>query len=267
MPLAFKRVPAIDKCFAILGLFAGSREPLGISDVANRLGINKSTVFNAIHTLADLHVLEADNGTKFRLGPHLYMLGHTAGRRSALIQTVHPFLDAINETTKLSAFLGIRSGTRAVILDKVDTAYDVKISSEVGMRLPLVAGAGGKALLAQLPNTEIHRILETSPLKKFTPTSTVDNAVFMREVEQVREQGIALDMEAYIEGIVALAVPIATHGRNLQAAVWAVGLRRQVTKKKLAAFTRYLKTVADQISQRFCTTTPSPDPRSGIGAG
>ena len=58
MPPTIKRVPAIDKCFAILDLLARSKEPLGISEISQRLGLNKSTVFSIGHTLVDLNVLE-----------------------------------------------------------------------------------------------------------------------------------------------------------------------------------------------------------------
>ena len=54
----FRRVPAIDKCFAILELLAQSKEPMGISDISGKLDLNKSTVFNIVHTLRDLNVLE-----------------------------------------------------------------------------------------------------------------------------------------------------------------------------------------------------------------
>ena len=144
MTTEYKQVPAIDKCFAVLQLFARSKQPLGISEIARTLGLYKGTVFNMVHTLANLEVLEHGSDGKFRLGTLLYTLGKTAGSRSELIQTVRPFLETINQDTKLSAFLGIRSGLRAIIVDKVDTAYDLKISSEVGMRMPFCAGPGEK---------------------------------------------------------------------------------------------------------------------------
>ena len=65
-----------------------------------------------------------------------------AGKRSALIQTAHPYLETINEKTKLSAFLGLRSDRRAILIDKVDSAYGIKVSSEIGMQMPILAGAG-----------------------------------------------------------------------------------------------------------------------------
>ena len=65
-----------------------------------------------------------------------------AGKRSALIQTAHPYLETINEKSKLPAFLGLRSDRRAILIDKVDSAYEIKVSSEIGMQMPILAGAG-----------------------------------------------------------------------------------------------------------------------------
>ncbi len=251
MPVEFKRVPAIDKCFAILDLFAKSKGPLGISEISRQLGLNKSTVFNTVHTLTDLDVLENGPDGKFGFGVHLYTLGNTAGNRSELIKTVHPYLEKINGETKLSAFLGIRSDHRAIILDKVDTAYDIKISSEVGMRLPLLAGAGGKALLSLFSEKEIDKTLSSHKLKKFTPNSNVNKTAYKREVLRVRREGIALDMEEYIEGIIAFATPLKTHRKDLHAAIWAVGLKRQVSKDVVPKFSRYLKEIGDEINERF----------------
>lgn len=250
MQTAFKRVPAVDKCFTILELFAQSRHPLGISEIATRLHLNKSTVFNIVRTLRDLNVLENVNG-KFTFGPRLYTLGHAAGRGSELIQSVHPFLEQINHKTKLSAFLGIRSDTHALIIDKVDTAYDIKLSSDIGMRLPLLAGAGGKALLAQLPDHKIDRILKQIKLKKFTPQTCVDKAEFKNQVLRVRNEGIAFDIEEYIEGIIAFALPLDTRRKTLQAAIWAVGLKRQCPSEEIPKLSEYLRSVAEDINQRF----------------
>jgi DNA-binding IclR family transcriptional regulator len=139
---AFRRVPAIDKCFAILELLAQSKEPLGISDISGKLSLNKSTVFHIGHTLKDLNILENHRDGKFVFGTRFYVLANMAGKRSALIQTTHPFLETINEKTKLSAFLGLRSDCRALLIDKVDSAYGLKVSSEIGMQMPNLAGAG-----------------------------------------------------------------------------------------------------------------------------
>jgi DNA-binding IclR family transcriptional regulator len=251
MPTAFKRVPAIDKCFAILELLAQSGEPLGISDVSANLDLNKSTVFNILHTLMDLNVLENQPDGKFVFGTRFYMLGNMTGKRSALIQTAHPFLQMINEKTKLSAFLGLRSDLHAILIDKVDSAYGIKVSSEIGMRMPALAGAGIKAMLSQLSDEEIDEILARTELKKYTPNSIVNKAAYKNEILEVRKRGIAYDKEEYIEGMVAFAMPIEANRRDLQVAIWAVGLTRQVPDSSIPELTELLKAISREINCRL----------------
>jgi IclR family KDG regulon transcriptional repressor len=254
----FKRVPALDKCFAILELLARSSEPLGISNISRQLGLNKSSVFHIAHTLADLDVLEFDRDGKLRFGIRLHLLGQLAGERAELIRTVHPYLKKATNESKFSAFLGIRYGLKAVIIDKVDAPFDMKVSSEVGMRLPLLAGAGGKALLSQLPEAELDEILAHNELKRFTPHTCIEKDRFREAVMKVREEGIAYDWEEYMEGIVALAVPLNTYRNNLQAAIWAVGLKPQATNGQLPEVTELLKGIAAELDIRFALASRSP---------
>ncbi len=251
MSPGFTRVPAIDKCFAILDLLAQSQTPMGISDISGKLDLNKSTVFNTVHTLTDLKVLENQPDGKFVFGTRFYILGNMAGKRSALIQTAHPFLEAINEKTKLSAFLGLRSDCRAILIDKVDSAYRIKVSSEIGLQMPVLAGAGIKAMLSQLSDEEIEDILGRTELKKYTPYSIVDKVIYKEEVLSVRRQGIAYDREEYIEGMIAFAIPVKAKGRDVQAAIWAVGLTHQVPDPSIPELTGYLKGICEEINYRL----------------
>ena len=251
MQSKFKRVPALDKCFTILGFLVRSKKPMGISDISKALKYNKSTVFNIVYTLNDLGILEYGRNHEFSLGTQLYALGKAASRGSELISTIHPYLEEINQRTKLSAFLGIRSGLRAIIVDKVDSAFDIKIFSEIGMKLPLLAGAGGKALLSQLSDAEIDKILSQNELKKFTRFSCVNKEKYKKMIEKTREDGIALDREEYIEGICAFAVPLNIDRPDSQAAIWAVGLRRQVTDEVIRCYSEFLKETVKKIEIRF----------------
>jgi IclR family KDG regulon transcriptional repressor len=251
MKIAFKRVPAIDKCFAILELFARLKQPLGVSEISKALNYNKSTVFNMVHTLNDLGILEKSGENKFRFGMQLYTLGKAAGRSSELISTVHPYLEKINQETKLSAFMGIRTGLRAVIIDKADTAFDIKIYSEIGMKIPLLAGAGGKVLLAQLPDAEVDDILSKNELQKFTPNSCVKKKKYKEMVIKARAEGIAVDLEEYIEGIRGFAVPLDLDRPSSQIAIWAVGLKRQISNEDIPRYSEYLKEIAREIEIRL----------------
>ena len=251
MKPGFRRVPAIDKCFSILELLAQSKAPMGISEISRKLDLNKSSVFNTVHTLRDLNVLENGPDGKFVFGTRFYILGNMAGKGSALIQTAHPYLRTINERTKLSVFLGLRSDRQAILIDKADSAYDLKVSSEIGMQMPILAGAGIKAMLSQLSDEEIDEILARTELKRYTPYSITDKAVYREEILEVRKQGIAYDKEEYIEGMVAFAVPVKANGKNLQAAIWAVGLTRQVSDSSIPELTVLLKGISEEVNCRL----------------
>lgn len=248
-----KRVPALDKCFAILELLSRSDRPLGITDIAKSLNLNKSTVFNTVHALVDLQVLEQRPASKFEFGTLLYVLGNTAGRRAELIRTVRPYLEEIARETNFSAFLGVRwgHGTKAVIVDKVDAAVDIKVSSEVGMRLPLTAGAGGKALLSQLSDSELDAVLAGPGLRRFTRYTRVDKPMLKADLAKIRQGAVAVDMEEYIEGIVAVAIPVKTRKPGLQAAIWAAGLKRPESGTEILKLSALLKRIAGELDIRF----------------
>lgn len=248
--MEFKRVPAIDKCFQILSLLGKKKEPMGITEISTALSLNKSTVFNMVYTLSDLGVLE-NHENKFRFGTGLYVLGKAAEQGSDLIRNIHPYLKDISKKTNLSAFLGIRSGLKAIIIDKSDSTYDLKISSEIGARIPLVAGAHGKAFLSLLTDEEVQEILANLELKKYTRFSASDKKKYLNTLIQVREEGFAYEDEEYLEGIRALAIPLNLKRADLQCAIWAVGLKSQINERALKTNIAFLKQIAHKIESKF----------------
>lgn len=250
--MGYKKVNAVVRGFDILELLATEKEPMGISEIAGKLSLHKGTVFNTVHTFTELGVLENSRG-KFCFGPKLYMLGKAAEKGSDLIRTVHPYLEKLSRETKLSTFLGMRSGLRAVILDKAESAFNFKISSEIGIQIPLLAGAHGKVFLSQLTDDELDDLLSRVELRKFTPHSCVSKEEYKGMIRQARTEGIAWDREEYIEGIRALAVPLEIRRRDLQTAIWVIGLNGLLKDGVMHGYSKLLKAVAAEIRHRFET--------------
>lgn len=255
MSINYKRVPAIDKCFSILELVAETKRPIGFTEIVKILGLNKSTVFNILHTLNDLDVLDKRPDGSFHLGSKLFMLGNAAATGSELIQTVHPYLEKINQKYKLSTFFGILSGKNVIIIDKADKAQKIKISSEIGMKISVLAGVGGKALLSQLPERVVDDILFKTKIKRYTPKTITDKNILKKEILKVKKSGIAFDMEEYIEGLIAVGVPVLTNKDDLQAAIWTVGLKQEFKKNAIKQITDFLMKTADEINCRFSMIT------------
>jgi DNA-binding IclR family transcriptional regulator len=231
MSLNYKRVPAIDKCFSILELMAEAKRPFGFNEIARNLGLNKSTVFNILHTLNDLDVLEKGPDGLFRLGTRLFILGHAAAGGAELIQTVHPYLEAINKEVGLSTFFGILSNNEVIIVDKADNSHRIRISSEIGMR--------------------IDRILSKSRIKQYTPETITDKDLLKKDIIGVKETGIAYDREEYIEGLIAVGVPVKTYRENLQSAIWTVGLKQEFRDDGMSQIVKFLLNTVEEINSRF----------------
>lgn len=251
----FKKVPAIEKCFSILSLLAEAERPLGYSEIVRKLELNKSTVFNILHTLAAMDILEKGPDGLFRLGSRLFILGNAAANGSELIQSVHPYLETVNNEFKLSAFFGILSDMEVMIVDKADRANRIKISSEVGMRMPILAGVAGKALLAQLPEDTVNEILSELTPKRYTKNTIISRDLYKQEILNVKNSGIAYDREEYIEGLVAVAVPFNTYREDLKTVIWAVGLKQELKDEVLRRVSSSLLDVANQLNHRFSIMT------------
>jgi IclR family transcriptional regulator, KDG regulon repressor len=247
----FKRVPAVDKCFRILELLSDTPVPLGITEIAGRLNYNKSTVFNIIHTLLDLDFLSETPENKVILGLKLHHLSRASDLYTVLISNIRPFLEEINRRMRLSVFLGIRSGLKAVIIDKVDSPHDLKVSSEVGMKIPLIAGSHGRALLAHLSDGQLDTLLSETDLRKFTLKTPISARQFKREVQKVREDLFAFDDEGYLEGIRSLAIPILLGRADFQPAIWTVGLKNQISNDLIPGHRIFLKQMGERIEDLF----------------
>ena len=247
----YKHVPAVEKCFSILELMAEEKRSFGYSEIVKDLSLNKSTVFNILHTLDNLNILEKGVDGRFRLGSHLFLLGNAAAGSSGMIQTVHPYLRAINMSFKVSAFFGIRSGNEVVVIDKADQAQEIKVSSDIGRKISIFAGVAGKAMLAQLSEEQLDDFLSVNTPPQYTSRTITDPAEYKKEIQQVSEDGIAYDREEYIEGLVAVAIPVLTYRSDLQAGIWAVGLKQRFKKDAMTAITEFLLETGQKIKAKF----------------
>jgi IclR family KDG regulon transcriptional repressor len=119
------------------------------------------------------------------------------------------------------------------------------------MRLPLLAGAGGKAMLSQMSDREIERILSKNGLQRYTRYTIVDKPKYKKMLKGTRQDGFATDNEEYIEGIRALAVPLNINRGTSQFAIWAVGLKSQIADEAIEAYSELLKKYAGEIEIRL----------------
>ena len=154
------------------------------------------------------------------------------------------------EKSRTSVFLGILNWGHVTILDIVESSQDLSITAPVGSTIPLLAGAVGKVFLASMTNEEAAKIIKSKGLPRFTENSIVDLHMYVKELEQVREKGYAVDDEEYILGVRAVAAPLMGLGQ-LRSAIWSVGFKASLDENKMQALTVETQKAARTISRRI----------------
>jgi DNA-binding IclR family transcriptional regulator len=198
-------VPAVAKAVRILEAVSSYPEAMGISDIARRLGLSKSTVHGIVGTLVDEGFLASGNGGKlYSLGPRLLQLG-TRARDQRLLDVAEAELQQLVARSGQTALFGRRHGNGVVILSRGESPRSLNLSAPVGLHIPLMAGSLGKAYLASTPPSLARAFVERNVLPRFTERSLTDVSVYLRQVQQAREAGYALDRGEYLPGICAVA--------------------------------------------------------------
>jgi DNA-binding IclR family transcriptional regulator len=245
------QAPTVRKAFRILSLVCEAGEGCRISDLSKKLKISKSTVHGIVSVLEELGALIRNPKTKrFTPGITLFELGKSAFSRIDLKEIAHPVMETLMHHAQESVFLGIRNGNHVTILDIVESPQDLKITAPIGTRIPLFAGATGKVFLAPMPDEEIKLLIQKKGIRRYTEHTITNPILFLKEIHKARKNQYALDDEEYISGVRAVAVPIRSE-TSLVSAIWVVGFKPRMSRKKMSALVRETASAAETIRTRM----------------
>ena len=243
--------PSVKKAFGILSAISSSQKGLGVSELAKKLKLAKSTVHGMTSALEELGAVMRDPLTKkYKLGFTLLEIGRSAYSQVDLKTSARPVMEDLMEKTQTSVFLGILNWDHVTVLDIVESRQDLKITAPIGTTIPMLAGAVGKVFLAFMDAEQARKIIISKGLPRFTDNSIVDSDRYTRELIQVKQQGFAVDDEEYILGVRAVASPLMGLGQ-LKSAIWIVGFKANLDDKKMKSLTGETLKAAKSISQRI----------------
>lgn len=249
--------PILYKTFDILEEIARNPSELGISDLARRLTIPKSTVYGIIQALMEIGALSRNEKTnKFMLGSTLVRLGNQALAGINIRSTARPYMDKLSEKFKVTVFMGVFDEYGITIIERADGPLELKISAPLGARIPIFAGASGKVFLAGMRKKMLDKILKERSIPKYTENSITDLGQYREELEKVHQAGYASDFEEYIQGVNAISVPLLPDSWGWPAAaLWLVGFSHSFTGKKLEQATAASIKAAAEIEEIIKETT------------
>lgn len=188
-------------------LSAADGDALGVTELADRLGLAKSTVHRHVGTLESLGVVARD-GEKYRLGLRLLDYGLRARGGHDLYHIARPKVEELAETTGEKVWCITEEQGRSVHLFGAAGRNSVTTSARAGAWGYLHQHAAGKAILAHLPETRVRQIVERHGLPAKTPNTVTGEAELFEQLEQIAERGYAFNREESVTGLHAVGAAV-----------------------------------------------------------
>lgn len=242
-------VSSVRKALEILCAFTPETSRLAVSDLSRALSIPKSTVHNLLHTLQNLQFLEQDPADRsFALGPKVFELGLLFSRSMTLIRQAFPHMRRLADQTKETVKLAMLTHGEGLVLEAIESPYQLHTRGDIGRRAALHCSSLGKALLASLSDPEITEIVAQRGLARFTNRTITQLSRLQEEVRGIRSSGYALDWEENEEGVCCAAVAIADASGRTSSAVSISGPTSRISEGRLVEFAQMVAETARAIS-------------------
>lgn len=203
---------AIDRAIGILFAFTPAAPERKITELSRELRLNKSTVHRLLSALGKAGLVRRDERSGgYRLGPAALDLGARFLGTLDLRTEARPHLEALAREHGESVNLAVLDGTDAISVDYVVGTNALQIVSKLGRRVPVHCSASGKALLLDLDDAALERLLGRSPFTRYTENTIANAAEFARRARLWRKQGWAFNDEETETGMRAVGVPVRDH--------------------------------------------------------
>ena len=229
MTLDGNAVRSVDRAAALLLALGESHGEAGVTELARRLGLHKSTASRLLATLEKRGLVEQDEESgKYRLGLVVIRLAERAERTLDLRSIAMPELDRLARATRETTGLGVLDGDQLLTVAQADGPNLVAMGDWTGRCVPVHSVAGGKVLLASLPEREVLRLVRRG-LDRFTDKTIVNLEPLLEELARVRRRGFATAFGEFDAGLNAVAAPVHDARGQVIAAVDVWGPAFRVT--------------------------------------
>jgi len=247
---------SLERGLAILGCFTPERPVLGIADIADELGMSRSTTHRYVITLVALGYMEQGARRKYRLGLGVTNIGMSALNATGLGEHAHQYLVELRQRCSYTVNLSVLDGLEIVYVDRVRSFRrgqgKIDLGLHPGSRLPAYCTSMGKILLAYLPGDELRGRMAGIALAKRAPNTITRKSGLLRELEQVLEAGFAVNDEELVRELYAISVPVRDESREVIAALSMAAHASMISLEELVdGLGPHLVSTADRISARL----------------
>ncbi|WP_070971096.1 DNA-binding transcriptional regulator KdgR [Vibrio sonorensis] len=244
-------VSSVLKTFGILQALSTQKD-IGISELAQRLMMSKSTVYRFLQTMKTLgYVAQEGESENYSLTLKLFELGSTALEYVDLVDLADIEMRKISDLTMEALHLGALDGESIIYIHKIDSKYNLRMQSRIGRRNPLYSTAIGKVLLADREEKEVRDILAEVEFTKSTERTHENIDSLLDELNNVREHGYGEDNEEQEVGLRCIAVPVYDRFKRVIAGMSISLPTIRFTEEKKTEYINELQLAAAKVSAKL----------------
>ena len=247
-PSKSSRLSSVAAAVRVLKCFSEMEPEIGISSLAKRLSLAKSTAHRLAVTLLSEGLLEQnpENG-RYRLGINLFIMGALVRRRLDVSNMAQPFLKVLRERTGETIHLAVLNETNIIYLYNLESAQAIRMKNYIGTFKPAFCTCEGRAILAFSPTELIQRVIAFD-LSARTPNTVSSSAELLKVLAQVKQQGYAVDDEESEAGMRGISAPLRDITGQVVASIGVGGPSQRLTLKKLRSLAPLVIQTAEDIS-------------------
>lgn len=241
-------IQAVEVALHVFGALAASGEPLGITELARRLGETKARVHRHLQTLRELGYADQDTGgTGYRLGWRAYRLAQEIQENFHLRRVAASHLRTLYEETQHTVALGVAAGSSVAVIEAIQAAGDVAITIRPGSLIPAATSAMGRSMLAFLPREERAAIL-AQPSPALTPHTVHDVDAIDDLLDDIEKNWYAVAANERLPGVAALAAPIFDDRDAVVATIALIASSTELTDPPPPALLAQVQAAASRLS-------------------
>ncbi len=245
-------IQSVNRAFSILRTVADNPQGIGVSELARRMGLHKSTVSRLLSTLESEDAVERiPNNGGFRIGAGLIALIPTAHHTQHLADLLAPFVEQLAELTGEAVGLSIPNDVGSITVYQVPSRHAVQVKDWTGVVFPLHVTSSGKHYLANLPEVKLRAYL-SKPLEKYTETTITNSAKLRERLIKIRRQGYDWTFNEFEEGLVATSAPIFNNMGRVVATLYISAPEYRFPGESKKQITRWLVDLTQRATQVVC---------------
>lgn len=226
-------VQTLEKALEIIKYFKNNitTEGISISELSEQLNLGKSSVHRILDTLYAYNYVERlNNGSSYKLGWELFDIGNSVPNQHSLSSSNYvPLLEKLCAKYSETINLGILNNEAVVIIYKMEPNIRLKANVQIGGREPLYSTSLGKQFLSEMTDDEIYNYYRTHKIEPFTKNTIITAGKMLKEVQEIRKSGIALDKEEFCEGLTCVSMAIRDFTGKVVASISLSGPSQRLT--------------------------------------